>query len=197
MNSGTSRSLHAALLIAVLTLFSVPASGQPSSSSVAGGARGLLPRNFIVSLVVVSQFFPDITQEVGTGEDLTAVGKPKATRAVFFTNGDGSKKVTITVGTYRNSKAAAAAYQQAVDASEAVPGFQPIVIPAVGEKAFAGSVTMGAETHVGLGALDGRLLIGATLAGFDATTDNVTNLVGLARAEDAAANAAARCDCGH
>jgi hypothetical protein len=61
----------------------------------------------------------------------------------------------------------------------------------VGQQSFAGTVTMGGETHVGLGALDGRLIVGATLAGFDATPDNLINLVALARAQDAAANAAA------
>jgi hypothetical protein len=45
----------------------------------------------------------------------------------------------------------------------------------------------------GLGALDGKFVFGATLAGFDATPDNVDNLVGLARAENAAIDAAAAC----
>lgn len=92
---------------------------------------------------------------------------------------------------YLNKRDAAWAYQQALEKSEAVPGFEPIAIPNIGEKAFAGSVTMGGETHIGLGALDGTLIVGATLAGFNATPDNFTNLVGLARAEAAAANAAA------
>ena len=51
---------------------------------------------------------------------------------------------------------------------------------------------MGGETHVGLGALDRHLIVGVTLAGFDATTDNVNNLVILAREEEAATNAAAK-----
>ena len=69
--------------------------------------------------------------------------------------------------------------------------FEPITIPSVGQQSFAGSVTQGGETHVGLGALDGNFVFGATLAGFDATPDNVTNLVGLARAQNAAVDAAA------
>ncbi len=52
-------------------------------------------------------------------------------------------------------------------------------------------MTQGGETHVGLGALDGNFVFGATLAGFDATPDNVANLVGLARAQNAAFDAAA------
>ena len=50
---------------------------------------------------------------------------------------------------------------------------------------------MRGETHVGLGALDGRMIVGATLAGFDATPEALINLVALARAEDAVANSAA------
>jgi hypothetical protein len=60
----------------------------------------------------------------------------------------------------------------------------------MGQQSFAGSVTQGMETHVGLGALDGKFVFGLTLAGFDATPDNVDNLVGLARAENAAIDAA-------
>jgi len=45
--------------------------------------------------------------------------------------------------------------------------------------------------------LDGRFVLGATLAGFDATTDNVNNLVILAREEEAATNAAAGAQSSH
>ena len=51
-------------------------------------------------------------------------------------------------------------------------------------------MTVGAETHVGLGALDNELIVGATLAGCDATPDNIVKLVALARMEDAAAKMA-------
>ena len=51
-------------------------------------------------------------------------------------------------------------------------------------------MTMGAETHVGLGALVGKLIVGVTLAGYDAMPDNVAKLVALAHKEDAAARAA-------
>jgi hypothetical protein len=51
-------------------------------------------------------------------------------------------------------------------------------------------VVAGAETHVGLGALDGTLIVGATLAGYDATPNNIAQLVALASTEDAAAKAA-------
>ena len=48
-------------------------------------------------------------------------------------------------------------------------------------------MTMGMETHVGLGALDGKLIVGVTLAGYDATPDKIARLVDLARTEVTAA----------
>ena len=51
-------------------------------------------------------------------------------------------------------------------------------------------MTRGAETHVGLGVLDDKLIVGATLAGYDATSDNTVKLVGMARMVDAAAKLA-------
>jgi len=193
MDVRSRRGWVTTLLIAAVLSVPLAAGGHPFP--LTDEFVGLLPRNFVISLSAVNQFFSEITEQSGTGRDETAVGRPIATRAVFFTNGDGSLKVTITVDRYLRKRDAASAYQQALEKSEAVPGFAPISIPDVGKKAFAGTVTMGGETHIGLGALDGNLVVGATLAGFDATPDNVTNLVGLARAEDAAANAAAGCRC--
>jgi hypothetical protein len=46
---------------------------------------------------------------------------------------------------------------------------------------------MGAETHVGLGALDHKLIVAATLAGYEATPDNATKLVAVVRMQVAAA----------
>ena len=46
---------------------------------------------------------------------------------------------------------------------------------------------MDAETHIGLGTLDYKLIVGATLAGYDATPDNATKLVAVARMQGAAA----------
>lgn len=197
VGGGSRKGRLAVLLIAVVMSFPLVATGQSSpSSSATVGSGALLSRNFVVSLSAVNQFFPDITQQASTGRDTTAIGKPRATRAVFFINGDGSEKVTITVDSYRNLAVAESAYQQALEASEAVLGFERISIPTVGQQAFAGTVTMDGETHVGLGALDGKLIVGVTLAGFDATSDNIANLVALARVEDAAADAAAGCYCG-
>ena len=161
-----------------------------SSSAADTTSSSLLPRNFVVLVNLVNQYFDAVTQQESTGEDSTAQGNPVATRAVFFVNDSGTLLVTITADRYRNTSDAASAYQTALQKSEAVPGFTPISIPPVGQQSFAGSVTQGTETHVGLGALDGKFVFGATLAGFDATSDNVANLVGLARAQDAAIDAA-------
>jgi hypothetical protein len=150
-------------------------------------SSGTLPRNVIVPLSEVARFFPDITRETSTGPDLTATGNPKATRMVIYESGDGAKKVTVTVDQYRSSRDASSAYKQAVQKSQSVPGFKPVQVPRLGQQAFAGTTTMDAETHVGLGMLDHKLIVGATLAGYDATPDNVTKLVAVARMQGAAA----------
>lgn len=182
----------AVLLIAVVAAFSPAAYGQSSSSSIstASASGSLLPRNVVVPLRVVKRFFAEVTQQASTGRNLTAVGNPKATRSVIYANADDSKKVTITVDLYRNSRDAWPAFREALQKSKDVPGFKPISIPTVGQRAFAGMVTMGTETHVGLGALDGKLIVGVTLAGFDATRRNISELVALARVEVAAAKEA-------
>jgi hypothetical protein len=185
------------LLLALVVSLWLAASGQSSTpatlsgSPVTTGASAvLLPRNVVIPLSVVSRFFPELTQEASTGQNSTAVGTPKATRSVIYTTAGASKKVTITVDLYESLSDASTAYQQAVQKSKIVPGFKPVSISHLGQKSFAGSVTMGAETHVGLGAIDGRLIVGVTLAGYDATPDNTAKLVDLARATVATAKAA-------
>ena len=49
---------------------------------------------------------------------------------------------------------------------------------------------MGVETHIGIGALDHKLIVGATLAGYDATPENTTKLVAVARTQGATAKRA-------
>ncbi len=190
VGSVTLAAAFLALTVAMLT--SVSGCGG-SSSAASSSSSSLLPRNFVVLLNLVGQYFDAITQQASTGEDSTAQGNPVATRAVFFVNDSGTLLVTITADRYRNTSDAASAYQIALQKSEAVPGFTPISIPPVGQQSFAGTVTQGMETHIGLGALDGKFVFGATLAGFDATADNVANLVGLARAQNAAIDAATAC----
>lgn len=132
---------------------------------------------------------PKSLRKPARAQNLTAVGNPKATRSVIYATGDSSKKVTITVDQYESSTDASSAYEQAVEKSK-IPGFKSVSVPNVGQEAFAGTVTMGAETHVGLGALAGKLIVGVTLAGYDATPDNIAKLVALALKEEAAVRAA-------
>jgi len=178
--SGSRLQRLEALLIALVGALSLAAYGQSSpSSGTTSTSDSVLPRSFVVPLSAVDEFFPQVTQEASTGQNLTAVGNPKATRSVIYANAETSKKVTITVDQYESSTDALSAYQQAVEKSK-IPGFKPVSLPNVGQEAFAGTVTMGAETHVGLGAM----------VGYDATPDNVAKLVAVARKEEAAARAA-------
>jgi hypothetical protein len=165
-------------------------SGAPTSTP--SSEPGLLPRNTVVSLNVVRRYFPEIAVVARSGYDETATGNPVATRSVSFTNAAGSKKVTISVDQFAGSSDASSAYSEAVTKSEAVPGFKALTVPNLGQRTFAGTVTQGTETHVGLGVLTGRLTVGTTLAGFTASSANIGNLVSLARAEVATARAGAR-----
>jgi hypothetical protein len=152
---------------------------------------GTLSRNVIVPLSAVTRLFPDIIREASTGRNATATGNPKATRLVIYESGDGSKKVTITVDQYGSPRDASSAYKQAVQKSQSVPGFKPVRVPRLGQQAFAGTTTMDGETHIGLGTLDHKLIVGATLAGYDATHDNATKLDAVTRMQGAAAKRAA------
>jgi hypothetical protein len=152
----------------------------------AGAGQNLLPRSIIVGLGTVQKYFPQVAHEQYSGSNSTAAGSPTATRSVIFVNGDASKKVTVTVDWYANARDASAAYREAVSKSK-IPGFSPLKVPSIGQATFAGRVTQGKETHVGLGTLDGNLIIGATLAGYPATSDNLRRLVALTVAEQTAA----------
>jgi hypothetical protein len=48
------------------------------------------------------------------------------------------------------------------------------------------------ETHIELGALNGTLVVGATLVGYEPTPDNTANLVLLTREHEHAAKTAIR-----
>ena len=180
------------LTIALIGILSLNVYAQsPSQSAAATSASGsLLSREVVVPLSVVNRFFPEITREATTGQNLTAVGNAKATRSVIYANSDSSKKVTITVDQYASSSDASSAYQEAVQKSKTVPGFKPIPTENLGQNAFIGTVTQGGETHIGLGALDGTVIVGATLAGFDPTPDIIDKLISMTREEEGVAKTA-------
>ena len=180
------------LTIALIGILSLNVYAQsPSQSAAATSASGsLLSREIVVPLSVVNRFFPEITREATTGQNLTAVGNAKATRSVIYANSDSSKNVTITVDQYASSSDASSAYQEAVQKSKTVPGFKPIPAENLGQNAFIGTVTQAGETHIGLGALDGTVIVGATLAGFDPTPDIIDKLIPMTREEEGVAKTA-------
>ena len=160
-----------------------------SASEITAVRRGpapapVLPSEVVVPLGTVDSFFPQVTRVVSTGPNETSLGSPQATIAVIYGNSDSSVKVTISVDEYRSSADASSAYQQALQASEQVPGFHLIPAPNLGQQAFAGTVTMGGETHIGSGVLNGRVIVGVTLAGLDATQQNIANLFAIAGMEN-------------
>lgn len=175
-----------AVFIAVVETFSLTAKGQsPSTANNSEKASdSMLPRNAVTPLSTVKRFFPEVTRETSTGHNLTAVRNPKATRSVIYTNSDSIKKVTISVDQYSTADDASSAYQEAVAKSKAVPGFRPVSAENLGQNAFFGTVTQEGETHIGLGALDGVLIVGVTLGGYDATPENIAKLISLTREQE-------------
>jgi hypothetical protein len=192
MRNGPGLIKFAAVFIAVIEALSLTAEGQSPSpaNSSAKASDSMLPRKVVVPISTVTRFFPEVRLETNTGRNLTAVSDTKATRSVIYANGDSSKKVTITVDQYRTASDALSAYQEAVAKSKIVPGFKPVSAENLGQNAFVGTVTQGGETHIGLGALHGTLIVGATLAGYDLTPENTANLISLTREEERAAKAA-------
>jgi hypothetical protein len=192
MRNGPRLTKFAAVFIAVIEALSLTADGQSPSpaNSSAKASDSMLPRKVVVPKSVVNRFFPEVTREDSTGQNLTAVGNTKATRSVIYENSDSSKMVTITVDQYQTASDALSAYQEAVAKSKSVPGFKPVTAENLGQHAFVGTVTQGGETHIGLGALQGTLIVGATVAGYDPTLENTANLISLSREEERAAKAA-------
>jgi hypothetical protein len=165
---------------ALATMLAFAAFALLSSAAHGDNAAPLLPRNAVVPVSVVTQYFPDVTREAGTGPNETSVGKPIAAISVVFTSADGKKKVTLSIDQYASAGDAAAAFQTAVQGSRTAPGFKPAATPRLGEEAFAGSSQVGAEMHFGLGARDGRLIMSAAHAGdIPVTPDNTNKLISL------------------
>ena len=192
MRNGPRLSKFAAVFIAVIKVVSLTAAGQSPSpaNASAKASESMLPREVVVPISTVNRFFPEVTQQASTGLNLTAVANAQATRSVVYANSDGSKKVTITVDKYSTVGDASSAYQEAVTKSKTVPGFKPLSAENLGQNAFVGTVTQGGETHIGLGALHGTLILGVTLAGYDPTPENTAKLISLTREEERAAKAA-------
>jgi hypothetical protein len=162
----------------VLPLAALGDDAKPSSTT----AR-LLPRESVVPLSSVTKYFPDVTEEGKAALNETTVGNASGSISVAFTDTDGTKKVTLSVDEYASADDAAAAFQTAVRASEAAPGFKLASAPNLGQEAFAGSSKVGDEMHFGLGVRDGRLIVSATHAGaIPVTQGNSTSMINLAAA---------------
>jgi len=136
----------------------------------------------IVTLKATQQFFPAVIRELGTGANSAAIGNPKASRMVVYATNDSSKKVILSVDDYDNPSEAWLAFQQALKKSE-LPEFTSIAVSNVGQQVVAGTITEGGEMHTQVATLDGALIVGAALAGFDATTEEIGKLVELTREE--------------
>jgi hypothetical protein len=186
------RGLGTPVLIFLIGIIWLTADGQSPSpaNSTTPVSESLLPRKVVVPISVVNRFFPEVTREASAGQNLTAAGNPKGTMSVVYANSDSSKKVTITLDHYVSSSDASSAYHEAVQKSKVVPGFKPVSAANLGQNAFIGTATQGEETHIGLGALHGTLIVGATLTGYDPTPDKIANLISLTREEESAAKAA-------
>lgn len=190
MHTGSTLTLSALPLVGIAAILSISAYGQAISPGAgpASASDSLLAREVVIPISTVRRFFPQVDQEASTGRNLTAVGNPKATRSVIYSNSKGSKKVTITVDQYVSSSVASSAYEEAVRKSKAVPGWTPISAPNLGQNAFMATVTRGEETHIGVGGLHGEFIVAITLVGYHPTPGSITKLGSLAREEEAAAN---------
>ena len=80
MKNGPRLTRVAAAFIAVVEALSLTADGQTSSpandSTEASGS--LLPRGIVAPISKVNRFFPEVTREVITGRNMTAVANANA-----------------------------------------------------------------------------------------------------------------------
>lgn len=88
---------------------------------------------------------------------------------------------------HATNAAVAAAFAQAVQASEDARGGEGGHLSGVGEQAFLGTSGQGDESHVGAGALFGDLIVTVTLQDFPGTNENKGRVVELLRKEGALA----------
>ncbi|HEY3670929.1 MAG TPA: hypothetical protein VGN51_08345 [Acidimicrobiia bacterium] len=196
-SSGFARATAVAIGVVVLSIGGVACSGSDSDSNASSSTKAeastttptgaALPENAMLGLDRVTQEFPELTKIGKTGPDETAIDNPMASRAVFYTDESGEKKVTISVSQYKDVAAAKKAWAIAVKASKGAPGGKTGATPKLGEEAFAGTSQVGDEMHYGLGFRDGRLIIAWTYAGLPVSDDNSTKLTTLAGEELTAA----------
>jgi membrane protease YdiL (CAAX protease family) len=149
----------------------------------------VLPRNLIIPLSTVKEVLPEMSRETATGQDETAVGNPTGTRSVTYATADGSQRVVISVDQYPSPQDASAAYQQAFQLSQEVPGAKGEPVSDLGQRAFIGVATQANETHVGGGALYGDRIVTVTLQAYDGRRENRAKVTALIRKQAAAKRA--------
>jgi len=180
---------HVAWLAVGLVVFSLAASAQDEPATEAGTATSsaisksdfALPRNMFVSLKVVREFFPEPIRQQNAAESSAPLGKALAARTIVYANKDGSRRVLLAVSLYANPSESTLAYQEALRKTQ-LPEFNPIAVSNVGQQVF-GIMTQGTETQVSIYSLDDMLMVTGTLAGYDATTEDISKLVDLTRKE--------------
>ena len=186
------------LIVAVVVALWLPACGAghggsaPSSKTTTASGEASSPsplaRDVVVPLSTVKKILPEMTQQTATGKSKGAVGNPTGSRIVTYATADGSQRVVISVDQYPSSEEASSAYREALQKSKEVPGaVKGETVSDLGEEAFIGVVTQGAETHVGGGALYGELIVTATLQGYGGTKENKAKVAEIIRKQAAAA----------
>ena len=85
-------SVAAIALLSLAACDDDPSSKSSSTTTTAAAPAALLPRNTVVPVSAVTQYFPDVTEEASTGPNETSVGKPIASRSVIFASADGERR---------------------------------------------------------------------------------------------------------
>lgn len=187
----STRSHLACVLAILFAVFSLPTFAQdedatppPVERAVKPKPEPSLPSSVVLPLKTVKEAFPEVTRQLSTGVDASALGNPKLTRQVIYGSPDGAKRVTLSVAEYEYESQAVLAYQLAEQKSQ-LPELEPIAISNIGQKVFAGLIKQGSETQIVITIRSDTLLVGARLAGYEDTTENIAKLADLTRLEEA------------
>ena len=164
-------------------LFALSAIGVIAARTLcAGSVSATLPLNVAPTLGEVQRFFADVTRRVHSGPDPAAQGSPKGTIASVFATADGKKTVTVTVAQYPSATAAYSAFR--ATETRAASGGREVAMPhRIGQRSFSVTDTTTASAAV-VGALDGALVVKASLKGYHLDKTSFEKLVALTRAAD-------------
>lgn len=190
----STRSQLACVLAILFAILALNAHAQdnnnedatPPPPSVKKSAKPgpLLSQSVILPLKAVREAFPEVIRQLSTGADSGAPDRPKLTRAVVYASRDGTKQVALSVDEYEYESQAVSAYQEAQQKSQ-LAEFESIAISNIGQQVFAGAIQQGGETQIVITTRNDTLLVGARLAGYEDTTDNIAKLAELARLQEA------------